>query len=224
MAKVNFKIDIEKDAWNYWRRANSGTSYGYDFKKKLDPKIIKKLKCKEFEEVKKEIVIFLKEKFYNSREINKKIKIIRNNWKKVEKKYFDKLEKITKHEIYTNKFTCYITTLGRCPYNPQENWFMTNISWSEDMIVLTVAHELMHLQFHHYYEKKLLKEISKEQFHDIKEALTVLLNIEFSDLIKSKDLGYPKHQKLRKFIQKEWEKEKDFDLLIKKLSIKTKLL
>jgi len=74
----------------------------------------------------------------------------------------------------------------------------------------------MHLQFIYYYKDKLKKTISENQFQDIKEALTVRLNIEFSDLLKEKDKGYPDHQKLRNFIEQEWTKDKDLDIILNK--------
>jgi hypothetical protein len=59
-------------------------------------------------------------------------------------------------------------------------------------------------------------EIGKEKTADLKESLTVLLNLEFGNLFLAKDRGYPLHQKLRSFIEEEWKKEKDFDKLIGK--------
>ena len=50
----------------------------------------------------------------------------------------------------------------------------------------------------------------------LKEALTVLLNLEFKDLWFIEDEGYKKHKELREFIAQEWKKEKDFEKLLKK--------
>ena len=49
-----------------------------------------------------------------------------------------------------------------------------------------------------YQEVK--KQIGKEKTGDLKEALTVLLNTEFNDILEKKDEGYPDHQKLREYI------------------------
>jgi len=93
---------------------------------------------------------------------------------------------------------------------------MANLFSDIEMLKVTCAHELMHLQFHYYFEENLRKTITKKQFKDIKEALTILLNIEFKDILKKKDLGYPNHKNLRDFIEKQWKKKKDFDILLDK--------
>ena len=80
----------------------------------------------------------------------------------------------------------------------------------------TIGHEIMHFQFYKYFFNKIEKEIGKEKTEDLKEALTVLLNLEFRNLWLVEDKGYPKHKKLREFIEKEWKKEPDFKILLEK--------
>jgi len=74
----------------------------------------------------------------------------------------------------------------------------------------------MHLYFHKFYWDKVESEIGEDKTADLKEALTVLLNVEFKDLWFVSDQGYKPHEELRKFIRDEWKKEKDFDVLLKK--------
>ena len=74
----------------------------------------------------------------------------------------------------------------------------------------------MHIQFHNTYWPKIEKQIGKEKTADLKEALTILLNLEFKDLWFVRDEGYEIHQELRKFIEKEWKENPDFDILMKK--------
>lgn len=215
MPKVIFKFDIEEDAKNYWECANSNLHWGNDFTKSLRPEVLKKLKGKSWMKVKKETISMLMRGYQQNKEKNmEKLKVIQKKWDKMNDKYFKKLEDITKHKIYTKEFTCNITSIGRCPYNPKENSFMTNIFWKIEKILISCAHELMHLQFHYYFEKPLRKKLSYEKFHDLKESLTVLLNIEFKNLFKEKDIGYPKHQKLRKYIMQKWKENPDFEKLL----------
>lgn len=217
MAEVEFKFDISRDAKNYWETANSSKHWGYDFSKDLRPNIIKMLRGKKWDKsTQDEIYNLLKENYKNDeKELDKRLNLIKKDWKKVEKEYFRRLAKITKHPIYTKKFTAIVTTIGRCPYFPSENAFMIQIFGSPSKR-LTIAHEIMHLQFIHYYQEKLRGILTPDKFQDLKEALTVLLNVGFSDLIKNKDLGYPSHEKLRAFIEKEWKKDPDFDVLLNK--------
>ena len=218
MSKVIFKFDIWKDAKNYWQSANSDAKWGHDFSKGVRPNILKMLKGKEWEKTKTEIHSLLKKNYDNDKKkLLKKLREISEKWGKIEKKYFRRLLKITGNRIYAKEFTVFMTTTGRCPYFPKQNAFMVSIFGSNlDEKMLIIAHELMHLQFHHYYEKKLLKRISKKMFNDIKESLTVLLNLEFKGLHLSKDRGYPSHAKLREFMTKEWKENKDFDMLVSK--------
>ena len=218
MVKVEFKIDLLKDAENYYDCANSSNGFGYDFSKCLKPKILKKIKNKKWEDVSGYIVGLLGGGYSeHKKDIEKRVRENEKQWNVIGGKYFDRLAKITKHKIYTDKFNCYMTTISRCPYDKDENWYMVNVFSDLKMNLMVGAHELMHLQFHHYFEKDLIKKgkLSPNQFQDLKESLTVLLNLEFSDLIEKEDVGYPNHQKLRKFISQEWGKQPDFDILIK---------
>ena len=61
--------------------------------------------------------------------------------------------------------------------------------------------------------------LSKLTYNDIKESLTELLNLEFSDLMNGKrDEGYLQHQDMRAEIQKMWLVQKDIKVIIEKLS------
>ena len=215
MPRVTFKFDIVKDAVNYYMASNSDSLWGHDFSKAVKPEITNKVRGKTWENSRSYLIKMLEKGYSADKKINqKRSRIIKSSWKKVEKRYFRKLEKITKRKIYIDKFTCYFTTIGRCPYNYKGNWFMVNI-FSHD-IKRTAAHELMHLQFHYYFQDYVEDKLGHSKFEDLKEALTVLLNIEFKDITDKKDTGYPNHQKLRKFIVEQWKKEPDFDILIDK--------
>jgi hypothetical protein len=225
VAKVIFRINIERDAWNYYSTINSENKWGGNFLENFTPKIIKKFKGRKWDEVKKE-VLELVNQFYkhHEKEIEDKLEEIEEAWRKAEKEYFHRLRKITQHKIYAKEFKAYTTCVGRCPYYLKEDAFMISINGSVQRILVTIMHEIMHLQFHHYFEEKLKKELTNEQFQDLKEALTVLLNHDFRDLLGEEDRGYPKHKELREFIEEQWAKKKDFNsLLIKSIEyLKTK--
>lgn len=215
MPKVIFKFDIEKDAENYYKAANSDAKWGYDFSKSMRPKVVKKVRGKTWKKSRKYLINMLKRGYSIDKKRHKaNYKLIKSAWKKIEKRYFKKLEKITKNKIYSNTFTCYFTTIRRCPYSIKNISFMANIFTNDASLV--IAHEIMHLQFHYYFEKEIRKSLSEKKFQDLKEALTVLLNVEFNDILKEKDNGYPSHMAFRKFIVKQWKKEPDFDVLISK--------
>ncbi len=214
MPKVIFKFDKEKDLWNIWRICNF-TSNWHDFKKSLNPKILKIAKGKEFKTCKKQIENYFK-RIHKSELIPLFVDVINKSWNNINNEYFKRLENIMKKPICSQEFVGHITTMGRCPYDPKEKSFMVSIFYSIPQVLQTAAHEIMHIQFHNTYWEQIEKEIGKEKTADLKEALTVLLNLEFKDLWFVEDRGYESHQKLRNFITEEWKKKRDFDILMKK--------
>jgi len=214
MSKVTFKFDKEKDLWNIWETCNSSSSW-HNFKKTVPSRFLEMCEGKEFSECRKKLSEYTK-KMHNSGLIEIFVKAVQEAWNKINDEFFKRLERIMKHPICSENFMGYITTVIRCPYDEKEPSFM--ISFFRDLthVLCTSGHEIMHIQFHNIYWKKIEKEIGKEKTADLKEALTVLLNLEFQDLWFVDDIGYEPHQKLRKFIEEEWKKEPDFDILIKK--------
>jgi len=138
-------------------------------------------------------------------------------WNKINDEYFKRLKKIMKHQFKFKQVNAYVTTVTRCPYNSYEKpWFMFSFFRDIPNALKTCGHELMHIHFHNTYWPEIEKKIGKEKTSDLKEALTVLLNLEFRDLWFVPDIGYSSHKKLREFIRKEWKKKKDFDVLLDK--------
>jgi hypothetical protein len=215
--KVIFKFDKEKDAFNIFRTCNNPKWYGEDFTKSRDitKKTINICKGKKFNNCKKEL-IKEREKIYASGFMEIYANALNLSWKKIEKEYFNRLEKITKRKFPHKKVSAYLTTIGMCWYqsNPKAPNFDVNYFSSINNCLLTAGHELMHIHLHNTdWWKKVEKNIGYNKTHDLKEALTVLLNLEFSDLWIFIEFGYPNHIRLREFISKEWVKEKDFDKL-----------
>jgi hypothetical protein len=215
--KLIFKFDKEKDLYNIWETANSKKTYGYNFKERLPKKILEICSGKNYKDCNKKLERFMHSLYKNT--LSKDIpKYFNGSWKKIEKEYFQRLENITKERFPAKKISVYITTCGRCPYRAQ--WrppaFYVNFFGNIPVVLETAGHELMHIHLHNSDWWGIVeKEIGKDKTHDLKEALTVLLNLEFKDLWIIKDESYPNHIKLRKFISEQWKKKKDFELLTK---------
>jgi len=212
MPKVIFKFDKEKDLWNIWTTCNYKSNWR-NFKKNINPKILEICKNREFEECKKEIEEYIK-KIYNSKSVIIFIDAVQKAWDSINDKFFKRLERIMKKPICSKKFIGYLTIIGRCPYDYKEPSFMFSIFSPFLNVLKTTGHEIIHIQFHNTYWKEIEEKIGKEKTADLKEALTVLLNLEFKDLWFVDDKGYESHRELREFIKKEWENEKDFDVLM----------
>jgi len=115
------------------------------------------------------------------------------------------------------KITTYLTTNTRCPYDIKEGWFF--VSMSKGNPVLTMMHELWHFYTWEKFGNNWLEKLGNEKYNDIKESLSVLLNIECKHLLPEgvEDNGYPQHQELRKQIIELWNQNHDIDYVWKNL-------
>jgi hypothetical protein len=212
MPKIIFKFDKEKDLYNYWDLSNIGNSFKNNFQ--IDPQIKNICRGKKFEECKNQLADHLL-KLHKSKIIFINIKAVEKTWKEIENSFFKRMDKLMKN-IFSEEITAYLTTAGTCPYDPEEPSFMFSLLYSLPQNLQTCGHEIMHLYFHKFYWDEIEKQIGKEKTADLKEALTILLNLEFKDLWFVEDFGYEKHKELRKFISEAWKKENDFEVLLKK--------
>lgn len=214
MPKVKFVFDKEKDLYSIWETCNESSNW-YDFKKTVHPRFIEVCEGKKFKECKEELER-RKKKMYNSGFIEIFAGAMQETWNKINNEYFKRLEKVMKKPIVNKQFTAYITTNIRCPYDYKKSSFM--VSFFRDLLegLKTCGHEIMHIQFHNTYWPKIEKQIGKKKTADLKEALTVLLNHEFRDLWFVDDRGYEPHKELREFIEQQWQKKKDFEVLLEK--------
>lgn len=212
MSSVNFMFEKEKDVWNIWSKVNEKTRrFGNPA---ISSKIIAAIKDKSLEESIPEIKNINKT-IYDSGLIENFTESLKNSWSKIEGEFFRRLEEIT-GKSFNGDTSCFITTIGTCPYNPLERWFMSSILYSLPRAMVSIGHELLHIHFHDHYFEFIEKRIGSDKTHDLREALTVLLNLEFRDLLIGFDEGYEQHRELREFIILEWQNERDFDKLLEK--------
>ncbi len=215
MSKVTFVFDKGKDIENIWKTINDNTLK--DFSQNIPQKIKGAVQGKTLEQAGQELEN-INNNFYNSQILQIFTKTLNNSWKTIEKEYQERIEKITKKPFVKGKINAYLTTISKCPYSPEEKWFMVSVFNNIFGCMQTAGHELFHLQFHKYFFKKVEKQIGAQKTHELKESLTILLNLEFKDLWFVEDKGYEQHKDLRNFIKEQWQsqKEKDFDVLIEK--------
>jgi len=211
MSKVTFKFDREKDLWNHWHKSN-WTSPWHSFDIALDVKKI--CEGEKFEDCKEKLSNYLN-RIQTSPLIKTEIDALEISWREIEKEFFKRMDRLMKKK-FDRDIIAYLTTLSICPYDPDEPSFMFSLFYSLPHQLQTCGHEIMHLYFHEFYWDKIESKIGKEKTGDLKEALTVLLNVEFRDLWFARDYGYKPHKKLREFILDEWKKEKDFEKLLEK--------
>lgn len=114
--------------------------------------------------------------------------------------------------------TAYLTINSRCPYSIQKNLFF--ISVSNNSAIKTAMHELWHFYTWYKFGASEQERIGAKKYNDIKEALTVLLNLECKHLLPDgiEDTGYLQHQELRNEILKLWAENPDINFVWKKLA------
>ncbi len=222
MPHVDFKYNIEEDKNNIIRVINNPPIFDSDDLGRplgsLSGDLIKKIReAKGIDEQERIVNNFLKENLESKKElIDEKINKFQKEWDEISDEYFKRLKHILGIDISEDtSYSAYLTNAGSCPFNPRFRTFMVRI---EDSSVDTVVgHEIMHIEFIRefgFYCRDILK-LTPEEFGKFQEASTFLLNDEMGDLFSRPDYGYKEHQKLRERLSKEWERNKDFDKLLK---------
>lgn len=109
--------------------------------------------------------------------------------------------------------TAYLTINIRSPYSISGNHFYVSVQAKD--AIKTIFHELWHFYTWYGLGEDQEEKIGKRTYNDLKEALTVLLNVECSDLLSEggPDMGYPQHSELREKILEYWKKDKNINNL-----------
>ncbi len=214
---INVQLDLEQDARNYRGAFNKNT---HSSKRKEQVEQITSIDLQELQGMKQEDAYpFLREYLENFRkehteEAKSKIKEMTISLNTHKQKFFKKMENLTKHPMYRNDFTIFLTSFNRGPYNV--NLWQTRSNIYRSWILKAFIHELLHFQTIIYYKDYIINKLGSEKmFEDLKEALTFLLNHEFADIVENPDQWYPQHQELRKKLEDyRVHSDKDFDKLI----------
>jgi len=140
--------------------------------------------------------------------INEKISTSKKDWETISNKFQKIVGSIFNTEINSN-ITAYFTINSRNPYSIENNLFYLFLQYSQ--INRLIMHELWHFYTWYSlgpYEKQKL---GNQKYNDLKEALTVLINVECKDLLPEGviDNGYTAHQEIRQKILEYWNKDRN---------------
>jgi len=212
--KISFevKVDIDKDAWNYWHACNN-ISHGVDWKERIDLEVQKHIVDKTQVQAFRWLLPYLRKKHkeINLEFVSKQIKdSLKNDFPKVIKK----IEEITQKPIYRDDFTLFLTTLRRSPYNFDQGYIW--IYYQSTQIINTLGHELLHFQFMHYYSKDVWQKVNGKEWAAIKEGMVVILNDFLPEWTGVQEKTYPMYRAFAEELLELWQgpADRQFDKFV----------
>ena len=153
------------------------------------------LKAKDKKEARKVITNFISPYLPNRKKSYKQLSgIIQKEWTAKKTDIIRQLEDVYGERFPFKKITIYLSSIPICPYNYKEKWIMLCANTTVDQQIDIIRHELSHFMFYYYYPIEKLS-LDKSQYELLKEALTILINKD--------EKGYPKEQKIRKWLSKQ---------------------
>lgn len=209
---VKFAVDKKLDIVNHFIGLNSykrNAEIGFQqSKNEKFERLLKLTPTQQNEEIESGIGRYYK----NETKLNSLADDINAEWIKIEEDFIKRLENVHKNPFPDKNIKGVLSSAGRFGYNQDEGWFATDMFKNKFISIDVATHELMHFMFHKYYWQ-ICKEkgLPHNAIWDIKEAFTVLLNLEFDDLRFQPDYGYPPHKNLRAVIEKSWLENHDFN-------------
>lgn len=212
MASIKVSLDIEKDAWNWWNACNK-ISHGIDWKNNIDKHLSNKIHGKT-QEIAFEFLLPYLTKLHQNADTISYVESIQREINGIADSLFRKMEQVTNRPIYRDNFTCFITTFPRFPYDYDQGFIWISNQKSLDFQISILIHELLHFQYFAYFGEKVWDELGPDKHREIKEAMTVILNSEFSDFTNIKDDGYAIHTDLRNQLMSIWQTNPNMDAFI----------
>lgn len=211
--KLKFSYDRKKDIWCILKKGKSSNN------SRTATKVYSQLICKNGENPSEEEVGLFIEQYLktNNRSIPELLYSYEKEWNNISIQFINIIEKIFQISI-KNEISVYLTINSRCPYNIKKNLFFIPIAKNDSLII--IMHELWHFYTWYKFGVIDLEKMGMKKYNMVKEALTVLINVECKHLLPNGayDIGYPQHQKLRIKILKLWKKEPDIDILWEEIS------
>lgn len=225
--KLKFEINPEKDIsvfFDFLRDAK------YDEGRNFEWAILKHYPCfKKFDEKtdKKNVEHFIF-KYYlkNKSNIDKNIIVYENNWRKIEKDFFNLINKFfSKTKWPKGKYIAYTTIWSMYPRFLDDKTFqIPAVSRKKKVINFIIAHEMLHFIFYEYFLNKYKKYRShKYDFFvwHVSEIFNVIImnKPEWQKILKNKDDGYPEHRKvIKKLSKNDYELDDLIGNIIKEVS------
>ena len=206
--KVQFQYDIEKDVWCLLNKGRS-SSNSQKPTKQYEQLVASYSDNPTSGDVSNFIESYKAERSIDSQDYAEKYQ---EDWDIVSGEFQKRAEAIFNVSLPENVIG-YLTINSRCPYRIDDNYFFVAMPSTSSRS--TTMHELWHFYTWYGLGTDQEEKLGKQKYNEIKEALTVLLNVECKDLLPEGvvDSGYPEHQELRNQIVAFWNTEKDIHKL-----------
>jgi len=197
--KVNFFYSRKKDIENIFKATDAVNS-----KEKTD---FQKKYYAMYDELRIDNINKFIDKIDYERDVNieEARESIATKWLQVSDEFEKRMNKYFGIIYPSRQIIAYLTHDQRCTYNISgEYFFITINARSPELIIM---HELFHFYTWHAFGKRFSKSLSAQQYNDIKESLTELLNLICGDLFQGAlDKGYPQHQEMRALVKEMYNK------------------
>lgn len=201
-----FLYDLEKDVDNYLRASRSvnnptptksQTRYIEEYGPDFDREHLRKFITGQIEKYQLDTIV--------------EARRMSIGWERIRDQFMERSLNMFSLKDSDEVIHVYLTTDQRCSYNLEGRYFFISITRTSDNQNKTIMHELFHFWtwdvFHDHVESGA---VSKADYNTVKESLTVLLNVEFADLLEGEiDRGYPQHQEVREIIKNKWIETKN---------------
>ncbi len=208
--KVVFNYDREKDIWCLLNKGKSSVN-SQNPTKQYEQLVELHGENPSNEAADSFVQTYLSEKTVD---IEKYVDSYQSDWNTVADEYTKRAETVFGVSL-PKDVVAYLTINSRCPYSLEENYFFVTVPTYPHIARRTVMHELWHFYTWYAFGIEQEERLGKQKYNDLKEALTVLLNVECKDLLPEDvtDKGYPQHTELREKILQYWAKDKNIKYL-----------
>ncbi len=168
---------------------------------------------------KKNIKKYLESKWIERKNlIEIEVEQLQKYWNTIEEKFFLHLTSRMQINSFDNteNLSGFFSTRYGSGYNSEKNWFAVSVHQGTFQNTKVAMHEIMHIFFHKNWWKFCEEQgLSEKNIWDVKESVTVLLNLWFKNQLIDLDFGYEEHTELRHNIKKWFLESRDFkDTLI----------
>lgn len=202
--QVNFTYNKEKDVWcllNKGKSSNNSQNSTQQYQQLVE---------KHGENPTARTTTVFVDDYITENKINisGRMKDFQKDWENISADFQKRAEVIFNISLPSD-ITAYLTINSRCPYSIQDNSFYVSLQSNQAKRI--VMHELWHFYTWYGLGTDQEEKLGKYKYNDLKEALTVLLNVECKDLLPERvvDTGYPQHQEIRQKILEYWGKDRD---------------